>query len=341
MKHSFFALLITALAALAVFAPSPAPAQGDAALGTAAFYKPGMGPYSDIEKTEGQLAMPGRKTALQYRAVYSRSAKDMPVIVWSHGAFGSHSNYTPLAEYWASHGYLVLQPTHSDSMREGTRPNVKNPLAFKDWAQRPRDVSYMIDQLQNLETLIPALKGRIGQQLIGIGGHSFGAQTAQLLAGMTAKRGILPRDEQQSFKEKRAQAFVIISPQGTSGLSDKSAFADMAVPFLMITGTHDTAGNNDKDYTWRLEAWNNAPAGPDRFLLLIDGAYHNFGGIAGPLRTPHAGPADSTTLEAVRSASLALFDSQLRGSRDAQVWLETGTISAFEPTRSTFMMLSK
>jgi len=281
-----FFFLMAALTACIVFAPFSAPAQNDKALGTAAFYKPGMGPYRDIEKTESQLAMPGRKKALQYRAVFSRSAKDMPVIIWSHGAFGSHRSYTPLAEYWASHGYLVLQPTHSDSMREGTVPLVQNPLVFKDWAQRPRD-------------------------------------------------------EPQSFREKRAQAFVIVSPQGTSAVADKAAFAGMTVPFLMISGTHDTAANNGKDYIWRLEAWDNAPAGPDRFLLLIDGAYHGFGGISGTVRFPGAGPADENTVEAVRGAALAMFDAQLRGSREAKTWLQTGTISRFEPSRSKFAMQSK
>lgn len=338
MKH-FLAVL--ALTAALLTTAAPLQAQPGKALGAAAFYNPGMGSYKDIEKREGQLNMPGRKTALQYRAIFSRSAKNMPVIIWSHGAFGSHNAYNPLAEYWASHGYLVLQPTHSDSMREGTKPNVKNPMAFKDWAQRPREVSYLIDQLQNLETLIPELKGRVERQLIGIGGHSFGAQTAQLLAGMTAKRGFLVGDAPESFREKRASVFVIISPQGTNALSDKRSFVSIDAPFLMVTGTNDKAANNDQDYTWRLEAWNNAPSAPDRYLLLIDGAYHNFGGISGPLRTPMAGPIDNDTMEAVRSTSLAMFDSQLRGSRDAQAWLDTGTISTFESTGTKFMMLSK
>jgi len=338
MKHFLAALALTA--ALLTTA-APLQAQPGKAHGAAAFYNPGMGAYKDIEKREGQLNMPGRKTALQYRAVFSRSAKNMPVIIWSHGAFGSHNAYNPLAEYWASHGYLVLQPTHSDSMREGTKPNVKNPMAFKDWAQRPREVSYLIDQLQNLETLIPELKGRVERQLIGIGGHSFGAQTAQLLAGMTAKRGFLAGDAPESFREKRASVFVIISPQGTNALSDKRSFVSIDAPFLMVTGTNDKAANNDQNYTWRLEAWNNAPSAPDRYLLLIDGAYHNFGGISGPLRTPMAGPIDNDTMEAVRSTSLAMFDSQLRGSRDAQAWLDTGTISTFESTGTKFMMLSK
>lgn len=305
-----------------------------------AFYKPDMGPYTDVISQDGTLSAPGRKTALQYRATFSRSAKNMPVIVWSHGAFGSHSAYVPLAQYWASHGYLVLQPTHSDSMREGTKPNIKNPLVFKDWAQRPRDISFLIDQLENLETLIPALKGRVDRVLVGIGGHSFGAHTAQLLAGMQTKR-LLPRGSRDDFTEKRALAFVIVSPQGTTAQIDREALAGMTAPFLMITGTNDDSPANDKDYKWRLDAWNYAAAAPDRYLLLINGAHHGFGGISGTVRFTGAGPANETTVEAVRSAALAMFDAQLRGDVLAQNWLKGGSISRATQDRAQFNWLSK
>ncbi|HCS22480.1 MAG TPA: dienelactone hydrolase family protein [Alphaproteobacteria bacterium] len=307
---------------------------------TSAFYKPGMGPYKDISKFDGQLSMPGRRSALQYRATFSRSARAMPVIVWSHGAFGSHTAYVPLAEYWASHGYLVLQPTHSDSMREGTMPNIKNPLVFKDWDDRPREVSYLIDQLQNLETLIPPLKGRVDGSKIGIGGHSFGAHTAQLLAGMQVKR-LLGGGERYDFHEKRAQAFVIVSPQGTSKQVDAAALAKIDAPFLMITGTNDSAANNDKDYKWRMEAWNGAPAGPDRYLLLMDGAYHGFGGISGTVRFTGAGPTDANEVDAVRGSALAMFDAKLRGDAAAENWMKNGTISGATQDGARFTWLSK
>jgi len=310
------------------------------AVNRAAFYKPGTGSYSDIAKHEGTLAMPGRKTALQYRATFSRSAQNMPVIVWSHGAFGSHNAYNPLAEYWASHGYLVLQPTHSDSLREGTVPNVKNPFVFKDWAQRPREVSYLIDQLENLETLIPALKGRVDRHLVGVGGHSFGAHTTMLLAGMQTKRP-LRRGERDDFLEKRARAFVMVSPQGTGHQIDKDALTAMTGPFIMITGTKDDSVPNNKDYKWRLEAWNHAAAGDDRYLLLIAEAHHGFGGISGTVRFTGAGPADDNTVEAVRGAALAMFDAQLRGDALAANWLKDGNISRATTDGAYFTLLSK
>jgi dienelactone hydrolase len=337
----FVFLLITALAAAFPFAATAQDSfSGSQPVNRAAFYKPGMGDFKDIARHDGMLAMPGRRSALQYRATFSRSARNMPVIVWSHGAFGSHSGYVPLAEYWASHGYLVLQPTHSDSMREGTTPNVKNPLAFKDWAQRPREVSYMIDQLENLEMLIPALKGRVDRQLIGIGGHSFGAHTTMLLAGMQPRR-LLGQGSRDSFHEKRAHAFVMVSPQGTGRQTDPESLAAINGPFIMITGTKDDSAPNGKDYKWRLEAWNHARDGDDRYLLLIDGAHHGFGGISGTARFTGAGPADEDTLEAVRGAALAMFDAQLRDDAVAHDWLKSGHISRATADRAQFMLLSK
>jgi predicted dienelactone hydrolase len=43
-------------------------------------------------------------------------AGQFPVIVFSHGAGGSGQNYFPLTHYWATHGYVIIQPTHNDSI---------------------------------------------------------------------------------------------------------------------------------------------------------------------------------------------------------------------------------
>ncbi|HEY2093721.1 MAG TPA: hypothetical protein VGJ81_17750 [Thermoanaerobaculia bacterium] len=42
-----------------------------------------------------------------------------PVIVFSHGFGGSHTAYTPLTEYWAGHGYIVIKPAHADAGKLG------------------------------------------------------------------------------------------------------------------------------------------------------------------------------------------------------------------------------
>jgi predicted dienelactone hydrolase len=42
-----------------------------------------------------------------------------PVIVFSHGFGGSNVGYTPLTEYWAGHGYIVIKPSHADAGKLG------------------------------------------------------------------------------------------------------------------------------------------------------------------------------------------------------------------------------
>jgi predicted dienelactone hydrolase len=77
---------------------------------------------------------------LKLRVSYPAGDGPFPVVVWSHGAFGTKDNYQPLVEFWASHGYVVVQPNHSDSRAEGVRPG--DPAALRDWQSRPADVRF-------------------------------------------------------------------------------------------------------------------------------------------------------------------------------------------------------
>jgi len=57
-----------------------------------------------------------------------------PVIVFSHGAWGSKDGYFALGRYWASHGYVSIHPSHADSRKDsgyrGTlRQTISDPVA--------------------------------------------------------------------------------------------------------------------------------------------------------------------------------------------------------------------
>lgn len=48
------------------------------------------------------------------------TGSDLPVILLSHGqGYSNHlsslNGYAPLADYWAAHGFVVIQPTHLSS----------------------------------------------------------------------------------------------------------------------------------------------------------------------------------------------------------------------------------
>ncbi len=249
----------------------------------------------------------------------------VPTIVFSHGAGGSGSYYSPLARHWASSGYIVILPTHSDSLveaagdeadsnrRERIREMLKRRregvrgvggLDFSDWANRPRDVSFIIDELDAIEAHIPEIKDRVDHERIGVGGHSYGAFTAQLIGG-TDPLG--PGD----FADPRAACVLLISPQGVGGLLTESSWDSFVGPALTISGDNDE-GRNGEPATWRREGFDRSPD-DTHTLMWIEDAYHNFGGISGRvLPGPDQGPENPEHVRYVQRASRAFWDHHLR-----------------------------
>ena len=107
-----------------------------------------------------------REKDLQVRVTYPRIAGPVPVIVWSHGAFGSKDRYGPLVEHWASHGYAVIQANHEDSAAlTGGRPD---RTKFRTWPQRPKDVTLLIDHLPALADRLPDFPGTLDAKRVGV-----------------------------------------------------------------------------------------------------------------------------------------------------------------------------
>lgn len=299
-------------------------------LASPGLYEPAMNPAYAVESKALTLHDSARKKDLPVRVTYPKGAKaSLPVIVFSHGMFGSGNHYEPLAECWAGAGYVVLQPTHEDSLEFKT-PQEKLALArdikmdTSAWRTRPGDISFCIDQFATIEKAIPALKGKLDSAHIGIGGHSFGGWTTQVCAGMTMPGGVVK-------EEPRATAFVSIAGTGTSPGVGPAAMAHMRGPILFITGDNDTSIDKHPP-TWRKEAFDYAKAEP-RYLAWITDATHAFGGIS--RQAGSAIGADNKFMQRfglatdrkpehvhyVQSLSLALFDSALRNKPEAKRYL--------------------
>jgi predicted dienelactone hydrolase len=63
------------------------------------------------------LPAPGRAVDLQIRVSAPTIGRDLPVILLSHGQgmsnnLSSLNGYGPLVNFWAAHGFVVIQPTH-------------------------------------------------------------------------------------------------------------------------------------------------------------------------------------------------------------------------------------
>jgi predicted dienelactone hydrolase len=66
------------------------------------------------------LSIPGRAVDLEVRVSAPVTGSELPVILLSHGlgfsnSLSSLNGYAPLANFWAAHGFVVIQPTHLDS----------------------------------------------------------------------------------------------------------------------------------------------------------------------------------------------------------------------------------
>jgi len=102
------------------------------------------------------------------------------IAILSHGAMGAAIDYSWLAYPLASQGWTVVGMNHyGESWRYG-RGNIDPSSVTRFW-QRTEDISYVID---NLDNIFAAEKLSNDPNIVVIG-HSSGGQTAAALAGVT------------------------------------------------------------------------------------------------------------------------------------------------------------
>lgn len=266
-----------------------------------------------------------RKKELSCKVYYPKTGGPYPVILFSHGFGGNKDAFGPVSKHWASHGYVVIHPTHADSLGRrktegggmsairaqpgGLLARLNDPQKIGD---RVADLVLILDSLGKLPGAIPGLKGKIDAAHIGVGGHSFGAYTAMLIGGVTADLG---KDKAKSLADKRVLCILPISGQGTGqqGLTDKSWDA-LKIPMMTITGTQDR-GAGGQDVDWKKEPYKFSPKG-DKYLVVIDGANHfSFGGGLGPRST--------VPTAVVKLSSTHFWDAYLKNSTAARKYLQS------------------
>ena len=115
------------------------------------------------------------------------STSPIPVIVISHGVAEDRQTFAYLAEHLASYGFAVAVVEHiggnTDRFKQYFSGLAPAPAAT-ELLQRPRDVSFVLDELQRLAVNDPILR-QLDLQQVGAIGHSLGGYTALALAGAT------------------------------------------------------------------------------------------------------------------------------------------------------------
>ena len=206
--------------------------------------------------------------------------------------------YAPLANFWASRGFVVIQPTFLDSTtlhpnppathEEAVQAFLNDPRKLVMWRYRIADMKRILDRFDFIEDSVPGLKGRLDRSHIAAAGHSFGAQTvAQLLgARVIDPDGSLDKD----FFDSRIKAGILLSAGGRGGeaLSPfalehfpalNQSYAEMKTPALLVAGDNDHSPLTLNGPEWFTDAYTLSP-GVD-WLLTLFGGEHMLGGISG------------------------------------------------------------
>jgi predicted dienelactone hydrolase len=256
-----------------------------------------------------------REKELELRIHYPEAKGPFPLIVWSHGAGGSKDNYLTLMVHWASYGYVTIQPTHSDSRSLAANPRA--PVSFRDWQNRPADVSFILDSLAELEAREPALKGLIDSKRVGVGGHSFGANTAQLIGGAKA----FPVGGEKSFADPRVAAVMLLSGQGPGEMLTEKSWSDFKTPMFVMSGSADGPTRTGQPAEWRKKPYELSPPG-DKYLVWVEGLDHGYGGITGWNFNPRNKP-NADHVRYTKILTKAFWDAYLKENGEARTYLQT------------------
>jgi dienelactone hydrolase len=265
---------------------------------------------------------PGRNRIVPVKIYYpSDSPTPSPVIIFSHGLGGSRELYSYLGEHWASHGYVCIHPQHSRSdtsvWQDQANPRAALRAAASPWnaVARARDITFVLDKLTELDATPDfALHGRVDLTRIGVGGHSFGANTALVTAGQV----FVLREQELSYADSRVKAALPLSAPATRANPDV-AYAHVALPCLHMTGTLDNSPIGDTSAAQRRIPFDHIPHAPQYLITFVGGDHYIFSG-----RQQAARPTDAAYQTLIRAASLAYWDAFLRDDADARRWLNDG-----------------
>lgn len=254
-----------------------------------------------------------RDKALPLRVSHPLGKGPYPLVLFSHAVAGTKDDYDKLIASWVSHGYVVIQPDHSDS------PNLEGALtgtdAIRDWRSRPLDMKLILDSLDEIARLAPELSGKIDSERVAAAGAYIGAGTANLLLGThvyTEGEDAAP----ETFEDARVDAAIALSPAGLGQGMTEDSWLAVKRPMLVVTGSRDVSKRTGNGAEWRTDPFRLAAAG-DKHLLWIEDLEASYGGLA-----DDAAPI-SDLLEQLRAATLSFLDATLKAAPEAITYLDS------------------
>ena len=197
----------------------------------------------------------------------SLAPRPSPLVVISHGLGADRRFFTYLANHLASHGFTVAALEHPGSnsswlARASDRSDVAKLLPAKEFVERPKDVSFLLDELAKLNQQKSLLQGKLNTQQVSLIGHSLGGYTALALAGAEVNISELRQfcksstairrapadwlqcaaadlpDRKLKLRDQRVKSAIAFNPI-IGNLFGKTGLTQVATPVLLLAGTED------------------------------------------------------------------------------------------------------
>ncbi len=265
----------------------------------------GIDPFStgssEVERWELVLRDHSRDRSIPVDIYWSKDSHG-PLVVISHGFGADRRFFAYLAEHLASHGLTVVSVEHPGSnvaallsLPDDDLPEAaaqSRILPASEFLDRPRDITYVLDRLEKLNTYSYSLRDRINTNQVAFIGHSLGGYTGLALAGAALDLrsleaycqtlnpvNVSPADWLQcaaqdlpvkyaNLRDDRITQLIVANPL-TGVLFGEAGLSRVRVPTLVLAGTHDTVTPMASQ---QLRPFMQLPA--DKYLLTVVGGSH-------------------------------------------------------------------
>ncbi|MFM9101175.1 MAG: alpha/beta hydrolase [Cyanobium sp.] len=282
----------------------------------AALASPGPGRFSAEPFTFDSRA----GATIEAVALLPEGQGPFPLVVLAPGLNTEFNSLLYLGEHLASHGYAVAALDFPYTSGAAIKAAIQGTGAIPDpnaWTGQHETVSELIDQVQG------RWGGRVDTQAVAVLGQSLGGYTAVALAG--AQQVVLnpaviwqcqaPGQvlERRDFRDPRVRAVVAVNPV-TSPIFSTSSLAAVAVPLLVIAGSHDVFA---PPVSQQLEPYTAIRQPGSLLVLQGNGTHLSFLNGHAPLPAFLIGPDRPLAQRDLRALSLAFLDRHLRQQRAA------------------------
>lgn len=245
-----------------------------------------------------------------------------PLMIISHGIAADRGDFSELAQHLVSYGFAVAVLDHPGSdtqqLRNWLGGLTDEMTASDEFIHRPKDVSFLIDRLEELNRS-GSVKDRLKLDQIGVIGHSMGGYTALALAGANLNLNLLKQQCQPDLinlnstnlsmllqcealhttqpdslqlKDDRVKAVIAVN-SASNGIFGQAGLQDIKIPVMMIGGSDDLISpvllEQVCPFTWLTM--------PDKYLAVIKKGTHVYssqssrGLFPGAAENPNPGQA--------------------------------------------------